>query len=316
MSDTLSPAALDCLAEYELQVSPAYWLVDKEHLVNYLGAKVGAGSSLLLDSESAADASSVAIWRELDFDSEIYATRMGRIDWIAAEDLESQTRQKLLGLVIQQAEERGIQHLTFRINARDPHLVQLAEEAGFRMATSFVGLARLLNGKDLATASFLHCAEPGDLEALRRITREAFAAETRFHFDLRLPSAGTERLHQCWIENCLEGKAADCVFVARIDGQVAGYITCQVDPAALAHLGQARGSIGLFAVDPKARGRGLGAGLLEGAQAWLVDQGVARIEVGTESFNYGALHSYLRAGFRLVQSSFTLHRWADGGNNA
>ena len=173
-----------------------------------------------------------------------------------------------------------------------------------------------LNEKDLEGAGFLRRAEQGDLEDLRRITRESFAAETRFHFDLRLPSVDTERLHQCWIENCLEGKAADCVFVARIDGQVAGYITCQVDPAALPHLGQARGSIGLFAVDPEARGRGLGAGLLEGAQSWLVDQGVVRVEVGTESFNYGALHSYLRAGFRLVQSSFTLHRWADGGNNA
>ena len=307
MSEAAAPGpAVSCLAAYELLTAGDYWQVSREQLARYLQSKLEGGDQ----EEVGGDENAVGVLRELDFDSRIFRRKMGRIDWIAAADLEAPGRERLLGRILEEAEARGVEHLTYRISALDPRMIQVAEEAGFRTTTVFVGLVKKIESDEDRADPRVRVAGSEDLEALQQITREAFARHTRFHFDPGLSAADTARMHQCWIENCLAGRAADVVLVAVAEGRVAGYITGQVDPRAQPHLGEERGSIGLFAVAADARGQGLGRALLHAAQRWLGERAIERAEVGTESINYSALQAYVRAGFRIVQSSLTLHRWA------
>ena len=102
---------------------------------------------------------------------------------------------------------------------------------------------------------------------------------------------------------------ADRVLVAENDGCLVGYITGQADAAAAKFMGQGRGVIGLFAVRPMARGKGVGTALLAAIINYFSDKCIKWIEVGTESTNSAAINAYIRAGFKVVQSNVTLHRW-------
>jgi ribosomal protein S18 acetylase RimI-like enzyme len=290
------------LAEYELVVRPDYWQVDRAHLARYLQCQAGVCHWI---ERGAAR----GCWNRLDFDSQIYDLPMGRVDWIVAPELGDHTRVALLQELLCEADAAGVEQLSLRLSARDVQGVQWAEEAGFRVITAFVGLARYARAgvcpvDDIA----LRTATERDGAMLRAITDEAFTDGTRFHLDRRL-AGGARELHRQWIDNCLSGAVADGVIVAEGNGEVVGYITYQINPHSAVELGQQRATIGLFAVCASARGRGVGRALLQAGLNDLSALGVERVEVGTESINSVAINAYVAAGFKVVQSCLTMHRW-------
>ena len=251
----------------------------------------------------------MAYWRPLPFDSNAYSFAMGRIEWVVSEDLWEPARERVARRVLIDAEAAVLHHLTWRINAADYPLCRLAEELGFRYVAGFCGLARAVDGREPDADLNVGPAHARDLQRLEHIVRDAFSHGTRFHQDPALPASGTQRLHRSWMANCINGVAADLVLVYREkNGLPLGFITVQVDSAAGRHLGECRGSIGLFAVATEARGKGVGAALLGGALSWFRGRSVARVNVGTEVTNLGAQKSYLRAGFLPVLSCITMTR--------
>ncbi len=63
-----------------------------------------------------------------------------------------------------------------------------------------------------------------------------------------------------------------------------------------------------MAVGGAQRGRGGGKALLRRALAWFAAQGLAFADIGTESFNYPALNTYVGTGFQIALSAFWVHR--------
>ena len=290
------------LAQYEALTRPDYWPVDVAGLAGYLQEQLNGDPCAVCDGV-------VGRWRRLDFDSQVFALPMGRIDWVAAADLAAAGRVEMLQRLVADADAQGVEQLSFRLSALDVPLLQACEAAGFRTMTVFTGLARRVADESAQPlAATLRPVQEGDLEDLRAITDEAFAEGTRFHLDHGL-AAGAQRLHRRWVENCVNGQAADQVIVAADGAGVIGYITGQVDLRAEQMLGQPRGSIGLFAVRRAALGKGIGAALLAAILAYFADCGVEWVEVGTEATNNAAINTYTRAGFKVVQSCVTLHRW-------
>ena len=293
------------LARYELCTAGDFWSVALGRLTDYLAARLQAeeGGRLL------ADAGCVGYWRSLPFDSKTYSLPMGRVEWVAAEDLWDPDRERVARNLVEAAEAAELRHLTWRINAADYPLCRLVERLGFRYAGGFCGLARAVEGDEFRTHADVGTATSDDLPQLQEIVQEAFSSGTRFHQDPALSAVGTERLHNSWMANCLNGVAADSVLVLRErGGPPLGFISVQIDRRAISHLGESRGSIGLFAVAPKARGKGVGSALLGSALCWFQSNGAVRVSVGTEATNLGAQKSYLRAGFLPVLSCLTMTR--------
>ena len=290
------------IAEYEAQVRPGYWRSTPKEITQYLRVQ--------LDRLKLGDnGKTVGSWRPLDFDSGVFGLSMGRIDWFAAINLQDVERGRLLQRLLADTDDEKIEQLSLRLSACDVQGIQLAESAGFRMVTVFTGL--VYAGDSVVSTRpevTIRSANLDDLDALRSITDESFTDGTRFHLDDGLASNAQE-LHRQWIKNCVNGQLADRVIVAEKDGHLVGYITGQADSTAAKFMGQARGAIGLFAVRPMARGRGVGASLLAAIINYFSDKCIKRIEVGTESTNSAAINVYIRAGFKIVQSNVTLHRW-------
>ncbi|WP_229518319.1 GNAT family N-acetyltransferase [Massilia sp. PAMC28688] len=86
--------------------------------------------------------------------------------------------------------------------------------------------------------------------------------------------------------------ATDCPLVAELDGMVVGMVWGKIDAADpfLAHLYQ-------MWVAPEARGRGVGAALIEAVLGWARGNGARVAQLAVSEGNEAAARLYRRAGF-------------------
>jgi len=143
---------------------------------------------------------------------------------------------------------------------------------------------------------------PAHLPALRRIARISHR-DSRFFWDPNLRGKSGD-LFETWIAKSCEDYA-DMVLVAELGGAAAGYIT-------LDYSSPSDNGIGLFAVGPEARGRGIGQQLVRCGLEWLRSQGAAESRVVTQGRNLGALKLYQKAGFRVESLQLWYHLWLGG----
>jgi ribosomal protein S18 acetylase RimI-like enzyme len=142
----------------------------------------------------------------------------------------------------------------------------------------------------------------GEDDTLAQRFAEVFTL-TRFAVDPFVSTAAAAELHRRWIKNSCNGRA-DAVLVADVNGQLAGFVTCRVDPASKT------GGIELIAVDSAHRGLGVGRKLMGGAQHWFASR-VERVQVRTQVNNALATGLYQACGFR-VKHGETTYAWMSG----
>lgn len=136
--------------------------------------------------------------------------------------------------------------------------------------------------------------QPGDLDAMKRITLEGFEGTA---IDQSVERALGVLAGHDWRWRKARQIDEDCathpegVFVAEEDGRVLGYITTRIDREA------GKGRIPNIAVDAAARGRGLGRDLIEHALACFRREGLAFAMIETMTNNAAGQHLYPSAGF-------------------
>lgn len=140
-----------------------------------------------------------------------------------------------------------------------------------------------------------------DVPRLREIARVSHV-DSRFFNDYHFDRIRCGELYEQWIEKSVNGWA-DIVFVAEVDGELHGYITCSKEAS--------QGSIGLLAVTGSARGRGIGRSLIESAAQWFADERLDEVRVVTQGRNAAARAFYEKAGFQLLEKKIWFHKWFD-----
>lgn len=143
-------------------------------------------------------------------------------------------------------------------------------------------------------------AIPSDLPRLRELALQS-AQFSRFRTDPAMPTDAWVRLYERWADNSLAGTMADAVLVVRVAGEVVGMLTVGCRDGA--------GTIGLFAVDQTARGRGFGTALLDRGSAWFSEQGCTTASVVTQGDNLAAQRLYERAGYAIAEVTDVYHLW-------
>ena len=228
----------------------------------------------------------------LEWDSGFWERRMGAVARLdALQDAE----------LIDWIRAQGIDCVVTRIPASQPRSVQRAEGLGFRTMDVRVEFEHTAPGDTARRADAARPAEAADLPRLQAIARTAHH-DSRFYADPQLPGTRCDELYATWISNSLNGYAQQ-VLVCGPRGEPTGYVTCHVDGTA--------GRIGLIAVAPEARQRGLGAGLVHAALGWFGGAGVESTLVATQAGNTKAMRLYERCGFLARDVTVTMHRWTD-----
>ena len=129
------------------------------------------------------------------------------------------------------------------------------------------------------------------------------AERSRFKRDPNLPVDSWRELYRIWLDKSLDGEMADAIIVERDEQGVAGMITVSAQNAI--------GKIGLFAVDERARGQGLGRKLLDRASDWFAVQGCQEANVVTQGDNETALKTYRNSGYTIKEAVVVFHWWSD-----
>ncbi len=150
----------------------------------------------------------------------------------------------------------------------------------------------------------LSCSD--DVAALMDIARTSFTKD-HFHRDHFFPQGKSDELFAKWVYNSCNG-LADIVLVAVEDSaEPCGFIACRTEEVGPE---SKYGVIDLVAVSPSRQGMGIGTRLVKEAATWFAcKQNVHSIFVGTQANNIPSIRTYGKAGFRLLYTELTLHRW-------
>ena len=121
---------------------------------------------------------------------------------------------------------------------------------------------------------------------------------SRFRVDPGFRNNEFERLYRRWLDNSIE-RADETVLVARDSVGLIGFVS-------LAHAKDVS-TIGLIAVDARARGQGVGSALLEACFAETQRAGNGIIRVVTQEPNTAAMALYARCGFHVAERTCIHH---------
>ena len=149
-------------------------------------------------------------------------------------------------------------------------------------------------------------AERRDLGALGSLG--AMLMRTHYEFDRNrflAPGSGSERGYAAFLGGMLESED-ECIFVAEIDGQIAGYVFAALEPLSWKELRGPAGFIHDIAVSDAQRRTGLARELMRAAIDWLRDRGAPRAMLWTASPNAAARELFKSLGFRETMIEMTV----------
>jgi hypothetical protein len=265
------------------------------------------GFGVASDGEAPAAA---AIVRPLPWDSQFFGLSMARF-YLLHDETPGVDLAGLIAAAFAGSRERGIRHLSVRIDVADARAIQALEDAGFRMmdalATYIYPLKRPSPepGKDMGV---LRLYQPEDREQVLDITREAYRGfRGRYHLDPHLPHERSDELYVEWARKSCDGEWAEVVLVTENGkGELHGWASYrQIEPVS---------TVGGTAI----RGGGLGACRREkpGAYAGLLRAATVRIhggggvtEMQTQIFNFATIRLYESVQTQFVRADYTLHAW-------
>lgn len=124
---------------------------------------------------------------------------------------------------------------------------------------------------------------------------------SRFFID---PAIGTGRfreMYEIWVDNSFSGDMGDKVFVSRVNGEIAGFVTLSLKGDS--------GNIGLLAVDEKFGRKGIGSALVNCCKRTIFDAGLSRLNVATQHANIEACAFYEKNGFVVSNTICIYHLW-------
>jgi dTDP-4-amino-4,6-dideoxy-D-galactose acyltransferase len=248
----------------------------------------------------------------LPWDSEQIGVPAARIDYLVAEGSyaqQYQTKKKLLDHVIVAADERGVRHLSVRVDASDLSSLHLFEQEDFITVDSILTLA-----VDLAAHRpvpppddfKIRLATADDAECVAALARTVFVYD-RFHADPFISSERAGELHATWLHNSCTGKAADAVVLAEDHTGLLGFMTCALQRDTR-KLGRIVGTVVMVASAEHARGRGVAHATLMAAIEWFREQRCEIVDTGTQGRNIPCVRLLQKCGFRLAGSSISLRR--------
>ena len=217
----------------------------------------------------------------------------------------------LLASAFEACRDRGIRHLSVRVDVADASAIQAFEDAGFRMMdalASYIYPLKRPAPEPIKEMGVLRLYTPDDREQILEITREAYRGfRGRYHLDPHLPQERSDALYVEWAKKACDGEWADVVLVTENgEGLVHGWASYkQIEPVS---------TVG----ETPIRGGGLGACRRDkpGAYAGLLRAATERIhgggavtEMQTQIFNFATIRLYESVNTQFVRADYTLHAW-------
>lgn len=235
-----------------------------------------------------------------EFNSEIFNKTMGNISYdnqfISSEDVRT---------LLREATSHAYDHLSIKIPTFDVVSTNSFLENDFMLVDTLLRYSIDLchyaprNGKD---NSIVVCPfSESDIESIKMIAHQSFK-DDRFHSDPSLNDDLCDTYYEKWAENSCFG-FADTVLVAKIDDEVAGFITLKLYEA------DGYGQIVLNAVSEKYGGQGVYSAMLQQALIYFrKNPSIEKVIVGTQINVIPVQKAWINAGFAILDSYYVLQK--------
>jgi GNAT superfamily N-acetyltransferase len=199
--------------------------------------------------------------------------------------------------------------LIARCLSSDLDAAHAMEREGFLLMDTLIHYTRDLTREPLPADTWhgeMRSVRPGEEHEVRRIAAECFEGYVgHYHADERLGRTKCDEVYSSWaFRSCISREVADDVLVAFLGGRMAGFLTLKM---ASADVGEGP----LFAVAPRARGRGTSTALMLGGMEWCRSRGAARMVIPTQITNIASQRVWSRLGFEPAYAEYTFHKWFD-----
>lgn len=203
----------------------------------------------------------------------------------------------------------GTAFLILRAPSTAFDVVQEIEHRGGRLMDTLVYYSRKLQIDSLPETSgreVLRESTPADREEIGRVARSSFSEYFgHYHADPRLDRGLASEGYASWAErSAAEAGVADVVFLAEDAEGLLGFATLRMN-------GVEEGEGVLFAVSPRAQGRGIYRDFMIQGMRWCAAKGASRMVVSTQITNLAVQKVWSRLGFEPSGSIYTFHRWFD-----
>ncbi|MEI6631769.1 MAG: GNAT family N-acetyltransferase [bacterium] len=300
---------------YEFNDYRAYRMLDKDSLFRYLFrqciAPLRSRDGLLLIAEDNSGVIGLAGLFFLSWDTKHFGVNMARVDFLMAAGGYPQAREvkkSLLSFLMKLCWDKKIAYLSCRIDTADICTVHALEENGFLLMDTIVTYAfnrrrhPIPNMKDIYK---IRLFRKTDLPALQDLAGRAFSKD-RFHLDPHIAAEKASGLFKGWVKDSCAKRSSHKVFVAQKSGEVAGFLTFELNKELERLSGYKIAGHGLSAVSPQAKGAYVS--LVKAAVEEIVSH-YDCLEFDTQLNNYEVIRVWQRFGFDFIRAKHTFHKW-------
>ena len=251
----------------------------------------------------------VAVARALDWDSAFFGVPMGRIEYVIASDVDMLS--VIVPATLSALAERGVQHVSARVDVADVSAMAALESGGFRLMDALVTYTTRPRKeppndvREVGTIREFRESDAAELLSIAAIGYRGFRG--RFHLDPHLDDRRCDAFYLEWARQCVSGAMADMVLVSEgTDGRLLGFLAFRRREPVSRVGGVPVFGGGLGACRPDVPGAY--AGLIRAGTIWAHERdGVA--ECQTQNYNFATIRIYEAVGAHYVRGDYTLHCW-------
>lgn len=219
----------------------------------------------------------------------------------------------LIRETVRAARDLGCRSLQARVPADNLTVIHALEGTGFRVMEVYATWIFDLIKWEIPpkrNPGMLRDFVESDTGALVQLARSSYThIPDRFHLDPHFPREASDELYAQWVKNSCSGEMAHFIAVAQHQERIIGYATLRDfgDYDGLSNVRIAQ--LGLGAVRPDFRNRGIVSDLVIYSLEWLKRRKGRFALISTQGNNIPAQRLFLKAGFRPAATAVTLHFW-------
>lgn len=250
------------------------------------------------------------------WESSIYQMPMAKIPLLMAVGSyadQIEVYQELLGRVDMCARERGVRHLTCRVDTQETAQVHSLQNNGFLLMDTTIEC--LWTPAQLTPEPppkwIIRPHQESDLIPLAQLARRAFTdrVKTRYGEDPYLPIERTRELYAQWFLESCRGAFAHVVLVAELDGKPVGFQTYKIEEEFARITGVALATFGIGTVSDEQRGKRVLPSMLRAVVRWGEARSVTLSRGRTVVHNISMHRACLRSGAFIGATFHTFHKW-------
>ncbi|HUW07641.1 MAG TPA: GNAT family N-acetyltransferase [Williamwhitmania sp.] len=232
-------------------------------------------------------------YTKLEWDSSFFGYPIGKLDDDAI------SHDSILNL-IKEEHEKGTKLIYWFVNPSNHALLRLANQLKLQPVDIKVTFQKAPVEKKMVSniSSLLH--EEISPTILSLALQSGW--QSRFKLDSNFINNEFERLYTTWIEKSLNGDLSIDVLGYNTNNEVQGLVTIE-------NKGDSAASIGLIAVDERARGMKIGTKLMDASEQICYKKGIKNLSVATQRSNKQACNFYESLGYTLSDEVNIYHIW-------